>query len=58
LRRAITKEFNDQISVSAGIGEYLPNMEEKDFIESVDRLMYLAKRDGGDKVMVVTPDPQ
>jgi hypothetical protein len=33
-------------------------MEEKDFIESVDRLMYLAKRDGGDKVMVVTPDPQ
>jgi diguanylate cyclase (GGDEF)-like protein/PAS domain S-box-containing protein len=56
LRRAITKEFDDQISISAGIGEYLPNMEEKDFIESIDRLMYLAKRDGGDKVMVAAPD--
>ncbi len=52
LRRAIAKEFNDQISISAGIAEYVQEMEEKDFIESVDRLMYLAKRDGGDRVMM------
>jgi diguanylate cyclase (GGDEF)-like protein/PAS domain S-box-containing protein len=56
LRRAIAKELDNQISISAGIGEYVPNMEEKEFIESVDRAMYLAKRDGGDKVMVVTAD--
>ena len=51
LRKAISKEFKGQISISAGIVEYTHNMEEKEFVESADKLMYLAKRKGGDRVV-------
>jgi diguanylate cyclase (GGDEF)-like protein/PAS domain S-box-containing protein len=52
LRKAIRKEFDGEISISAGIAEYAPGTEQEDFIESADRLMYLAKRKGGDRVVV------
>ena len=52
LRKAIRKEFDGEISISAGIVEYVQGMEQEEFIESADRLMYLAKRKGGDKVVV------
>ena len=50
LRRIISEEFGGTISISAGIAEYSPGMKGKDFIESADRRMYLAKRRGGDRV--------
>lgn len=50
LRRVISEEFAGTISISAGIAEYSPGMGDKDFIESADQLMYLAKRSGGDRV--------
>jgi diguanylate cyclase (GGDEF)-like protein/PAS domain S-box-containing protein len=52
LRKAIRKEFDGEISISAGIAEYVQGMEQEEFIEAADRLMYLAKRKGGDKVVV------
>jgi diguanylate cyclase (GGDEF)-like protein len=52
LRKAIRKKFENQISISAGIAEYVQGMGQEEFIESADRLMYLAKRKGGDKVIV------
>jgi diguanylate cyclase (GGDEF)-like protein/PAS domain S-box-containing protein len=52
LRKAIRKEFDGEISISAGIAEYVQGMEQEEFIECADRLMYLAKRKGGDKVVV------
>ena len=52
LRKAIRREFESQISISAGIAEYNQGMGQEEFVESADRLMYLAKRKGGDKVVV------
>jgi|GEM_PF-877224 len=52
LRKAIRKRFNGQISISAGIAEYLQGMGYEEFIEAADKLMYLAKRTGGDRVVV------
>jgi diguanylate cyclase (GGDEF)-like protein/PAS domain S-box-containing protein len=54
LRKAVIKEFKNQISISAGIGEYTPGMEDKEFVGWVDKLMYLAKRNGGDRVVSKT----
>ncbi len=51
LRKAVDQEFNGQISISAGLAEYSPGVDEKEFIDSVDKLMYLAKRGGGGKVI-------
>jgi len=52
LRKAIRKEFDGEISISAGIAEYVQGMGQEEFIESADKLMYQAKRKGGDKVAV------
>lgn len=54
LRKAIAKEFKDQISISAGIGEYTPGMGDREFVSWVDKLMYSAKRNGGDRVVSKT----
>jgi diguanylate cyclase (GGDEF)-like protein/PAS domain S-box-containing protein len=56
LRKAVAQEFNDQISISAGLAEFTPGIDEKEFIESVDKLMYLAKRRGGGRVMATTAE--
>lgn len=47
LRRAISQALAGAVTFSAGIAEYSPGMESKDFIEAADRLMYRAKRKGG-----------
>ena len=51
LRKTIREEFSGEISISAGIVEYAHGIEDKEFIESADKLMYLAKRKGGDRVV-------
>ena len=50
LRRAISQALAGPVTFSAGIAEYSPGMESKDFIEAADRLMYRAKRKGGNRL--------
>jgi diguanylate cyclase (GGDEF)-like protein/PAS domain S-box-containing protein len=52
LRKAIRKEFDGRISISAGIAEYVQGMGHEEFVETADKLMYFAKRKGGDRVVV------
>ncbi|MEW5974650.1 MAG: diguanylate cyclase [Acidobacteriota bacterium] len=51
LRASIRRQFQNQVSISAGLAEYREGMDETEFIETADRLMYQAKREGGDKVV-------
>lgn len=39
-----------QMTVSIGIGQYLPNEEVKAFVQRIDQLMYRAKRGGKDRI--------
>ena len=50
LRRAISQALAGPVTFSAGIAEYSPGMESKDFIEAADQLMYRAKRKGGGRM--------
>jgi diguanylate cyclase len=50
LRRALSQALAGSIGFSAGIAEYSPGMQSKDFIEAADRLMYRAKRKGGNRL--------
>ena len=50
LRRAVSQALAGAVTFSAGIAEYSPGMESKDFIEAADRLMYRAKRKGGNRL--------
>ena len=49
LRRAVSQALAGAVGFSAGIAEYSPGMESRDFIEAADRLMYRAKRKGGNR---------
>ncbi len=49
LRRAVSQALAGAVGFSAGIAEYSPGMESRDFIEAADRLMYRAKRNGGNR---------
>ena len=53
LRRAVSQALAGAVGFSAGIAEYAPGMESRDFIETADRLMYRAKRKGGNR-----PEPE
>lgn len=53
LRRALSQALADAVGFSAGIAEYSPGMKIRDFIEAADRLMYRAKRKGGNR-----PEPE
>lgn len=50
LRRAVSQALAGAVRFSAGIAEYSPGMESRDFIEAADRLMYRAKRKGGNRL--------
>lgn len=50
LRRAVSQALAGAVGFSAGIAEYSPGMESRDFIETADRLMYRAKRKGGNRL--------
>ncbi|MCY3756467.1 MAG: diguanylate cyclase [Acidobacteria bacterium] len=50
LRRAVSRALAGAVGFSAGIAEYSPGMESRDFIEAADRLMYRAKRKGGNRL--------
>ncbi len=50
IRRALSLALSDAVGFSAGIAEYSPGMESRDFIEAADRLMYRAKRKGGNRL--------
>ncbi len=50
LRRAVSRALAGAVGFSAGIAEYSPGMESRDFIETADRLMYRAKRKGGNRL--------
>ena len=50
LRRAVSQALAGAVGFSAGIAEYAPGMESRDFIETADRLMYRAKRKGGNRL--------
>lgn len=50
LRRAVSQALAGAVGFSAGIAEYSPGMESRDFIEAADRLMYRAKRKGGNRL--------
>ncbi len=50
LRRAVSRALAGAVGFSAGIAEYSPGMESSDFIEAADRLMYRAKRKGGNRL--------
>ena len=50
IRRAVSLALSDAVGFSAGIAEYSPGMESRDFIEAADRLMYRAKRKGGNRL--------
>ena len=50
LRRAISQALAGAVTFSAGIAEYSPGMESREFIEAADRLMYRAKRKGGNRL--------
>ena len=50
LRRALSRALGGAVGFSAGIAEYSPGMESSDFIEAADRLMYRAKREGGNRL--------
>ena len=50
LRRAISQALAGPVTFSAGIAEYSPGMESREFIEAADRLMYRAKRKGGNRL--------
>lgn len=50
LRRAVRQALAGAVGFSAGIAESSPGMESRDFIEAADRLMYRAKRKGGNRL--------
>jgi len=50
LRRAVSEALAGAVVFSAGIAEYSPGMGSRDFIEAADRLMYRAKRKGGNRL--------
>lgn len=50
LRRALSRALAGAVGFSAGIAEYSPGMKSREFIEAADRLMYRAKRKGGDRL--------
>lgn len=50
LRRAVSRALAGAVGFSAGIAEYSPGMESREFIEAADRLMYRAKRKGGNRL--------
>ena len=50
LRRAVSQALAGAVGFSAGIAEYSAGMESRDFIEAADRLMYRAKRKGGNRL--------
>lgn len=50
LRKAVSEALAGAVGFSAGIAEYSPGMESRDFIEAADRLMYRAKRKGGNRL--------
>ncbi|MDE2758143.1 MAG: diguanylate cyclase [Acidobacteriota bacterium] len=50
LRQAVSQALAGAVGFSAGIAEYSPGMESRDFIEAADRLMYRAKRRGGNRL--------
>ena len=50
LHRAVSQALAGAVGFSAGIAEYSPGMESRDFIEAADRLMYRAKRKGGNRL--------
>lgn len=50
LRKAVSQALAGAVGFSAGIAEYSPGMESRDFIEAADRLMYRAKRKGGNRL--------
>ena len=50
LRRAVSEALAGAVGFSAGIAEYSAGMEGRDFIEAADRLMYRAKRKGGNRL--------
>ena len=50
LRQAVSQALGGAVGFSAGIAEYSPGMESRDFIEAADRLMYRAKRKGGNRL--------
>lgn len=58
LRRALSQALAGAVGFSAGIAEYSPGMESRDFIEAADRLMYRAKRKGGNRLEPETPRRQ
>jgi diguanylate cyclase (GGDEF)-like protein/PAS domain S-box-containing protein len=51
LRAAVQQEFAGAVGISAGIAEYEEGQSAKEFIEAADRLLYEAKRQGGDRVV-------
>ncbi|MXZ33867.1 MAG: diguanylate cyclase [Acidobacteria bacterium] len=50
LRKAVSEALAGAVGFSAGIAEYSPGMESRDFIEAADRLMDRAKRTGGNRL--------
>ena len=52
LRRAVSQALAGAVGFSAGIAEYSPGMESRDFMEAADRLMYRAKRKGGNRLEI------
>ena len=50
LRRALSQALAGAVGFSAGIAEYSPGMKSREFIEAADRLMYRAKRKGGNRL--------
>lgn len=57
VRRAMLREFNGKLTVSAGVADFRPGMKTlHDLVEAADRALYRAKMLGRNRVCVATDD--
>lgn len=51
LRAAVLQRLEGRVTISSGIAVYQPGSSGRDLIEAADKLLYLAKRKGGNQVV-------
>ena len=52
VRTELSKHFQGRITASIGIAQFCPPMKPKELIEKADRAMYVAKSQGGNRVVL------
>jgi diguanylate cyclase (GGDEF)-like protein/PAS domain S-box-containing protein len=56
LRATIDQKLNGRITISGGITEYRAGLLDKELIDAADKLLYVAKRRGGNLILFATAE--